>query len=195
MKSWIIKLFQKYNITAEKIIIAAVLLLIIIARFLTQNSILLKPIQTIFDLYGKILLANTKLLLSFSDADILFDYAKNQVICQDQVLTINRYFFSINQIVAIIILVLFTKSPYKSKILFFLAAFVIFTLYNSIRISLHAMLPGTNYVHNWISNLILMPRWLLVLLFTYIYWEKYPALKEILKSRFGFTEQFLKKTF
>jgi exosortase/archaeosortase family protein len=87
------------------------------------------------------------------------------------------------------------KSPFVNKAVSFLIFFIIISFYNSVRISLHAIYPQTATVHNWFFNLVLIPRWLLVVGFAWYYWKKFPTPIEWLKKRFGFEQTYIRNTF
>jgi exosortase/archaeosortase family protein len=195
MKHYIDKLIQKYNINMGKILVFLLLFAIFLIRFLVQNNIAIKPIHVIFDLYSDFLIACSKSILYLFNREILFDYSKNQIISNGYILKIDRFFFSLNQIIFILILVLITKSPIKNKVLTFIVAFFIISFYNVLRISLHSLYPDTVAVHNWFFNLILIPRWIIVVVFIHYYWKKFPDIKEIIIRKFSISEEFVNRLF
>ncbi len=195
MKESFFKFIQKYHITKWKIVVLSVLFLLFVLRFLIQGNVLIKPVLFVFDLYANILILNTKLILYFLNQHLIFDFTGNQIINNEAILNIDRFYFSINQIVSTFIIVLITKSPVLNKIKSFLLVFLILTVYNSIRISFHAIYPHTISVHNWAFNLVLIPRWLIVILFVKFYWKQFPELKEKIKRKLGFSEKLMQLTF
>jgi exosortase/archaeosortase family protein len=50
-------------------------------------------------------------------------------------------------------------------------------------------------VHNWLFNLLLIPRWLIVLFFIYYYWNKFPEIKGVIERKFDFSSELLRYTF
>lgn len=195
MKKRISELYTKYRLTPEKILIGISLLAIILVRFLIQNKVEFKPLELVFDAYAKLLLALTELIISPWTSNYGFDYALNQLSGPTQILEIDLFYFSVNQIFAAFVVVLLTRSPYRIKLLYFMAAFLVFTLYNSLRIVAHALVPGTDHVHHWFFNILLIPRWILLILFTWLYWKKFPHLMELIKNKFNFSESFIRKSF
>ena len=195
MKVKIPKFFEKNNISTKKIIVISVLIILFVLRYLIQEKIMIKPIQFIFHIYADFLIANTKIILYFFKSNLQYDYANNLIINNLSILKIDRFYFSSNQIITAFIIILITKSPTYNKIKAFLFVFLILTLYNSLRISLHAAYPSTISVHNWFFNLVLIPRWLIVLIFVHIYWTKFPEIKEQIKRKFNFSEKLLRYTF
>jgi exosortase/archaeosortase family protein len=189
------EIIRIFKAAPERILLVALFIILLILRFLAQNKILLDPINFLFNIYADSLIASSKLLLSFSNADIVFSYVKNQIISQGHLMKIDRFYFSITQIIGVLAVVLLTKSRILNKFLSFIVAFFFLSIYNVLRISLHALYPETSIGHNWFFNLLLIPRWIIVLGFAWYYWRKFPAIFELIKEKFGFTNEFIKKTF
>jgi len=194
-KQTLLNFYKKLDLTPSKIIVFAFILLVVLFNFLLQNKVFISPIQFILDLYAHFLMAQSKLLLYFIRSEISFDFIKNQVLSQGHILTIDRFYFSLFQIVVALTIVLLTNSLIIYKAVSFIVVFMIISLYNSIRISLHAIYPETATVHNWFFNLVLIPRWLIVLGFAWYYWRKFPTLLDFLKKKFGFDDKFIQVTF
>jgi hypothetical protein len=195
MKNTIAKYIQKYHFTPFKIVLIVLILLLVFVKIFVPNYLIISLIRYVFDLYGNFLMSQSKLFLIFSNGDFVFDFVKNQIITQGHILKINRFYFSLNQIVAVLAVVLLSKSSILNKVKYFIVAFLIISLYNSLRITLHAIYPDTATVHNWFFNLLLIPRWLIVLGFVWYYWKKFPTLLEFIKKKFGFNDEFIKSTF
>jgi exosortase/archaeosortase family protein len=195
MKSEIAKFVQKYKITPARLIVFLIIALLLSLRFLVQNKVYMAPVEMLLSIYGDLIMAMSKVLLAVTDADLVFDFAKNQLVSQGKILKIDRFYFSINQLFAALAIVLLTKSPYFSKIKAFLIAFVAITCYNSLRVSLHALYPETISTHNWFFNLLLIPRWILVIAFAYYYWQQYPFVHDLITKKFGFAKEFILSTY
>jgi exosortase/archaeosortase family protein len=69
------------------------------------------------------------------------------------------------------------------------------SVYNVLRISIHAIHPETISVHNWIFNLILIPRWIIVIALFHFYWKKHPSIKSFISGKLHLTEKFWEKLF
>ncbi len=189
------KTLQTIKLNTEKIIIISIIALMIILRFIVQINPGFQPFQIVSNLYSDLLIFNSKIIIFFFNQDIIFNFTNNQIINGLSVLKIDRFYFSINQILTILVLVLITKSTTRDRILYFALGIFIFSLYNSIRISIHAVFPETISVHNWIFNLILIPRWTIVFLFYYFYWKRYPLIKNMIISKLNLSEKLFKQIF
>ena len=55
-------------------------------------------------------------------------------------------------------------------------------------------LPDTFNTHNWLFNIILIPRWLIIIGFLQFYWTKFPEIKNVIKQKFRFSDAYLKRT-
>ncbi len=186
-----IKIFKKYPINKKAALVILVLFIILLIRFLIQNNVILKPIQHLFNFYADFLIFLVRANFYFFSSEIHFDFVNNEIINSGQIIRINRFFFSANQIVAVFVLLLITKSPIISKLKTFIIGFILISVYNSIRISLHILYPETIAVHHWFFNLVLIPRWLIVLIIIYIYWSKYPSIIEMITNKFNFSASFI----
>jgi exosortase/archaeosortase family protein len=195
MRDKILGFLKKNNINNWKFAFIVAVLIGLLIKLIVPADILLKPIHFLFNLYSDFLIAQCKLIYSFSDKDIAFDFLKNEIISNGKVLSIGRFYFSLYQILAILVIVFVTNSSILNKIASFGVGFLILSVYNSVRISLHASYPETISVHNWFFNLILIPSWLIVLGFAWYYWNKFPKPFQVLKQKFGFSEGYIKSTF
>ncbi len=188
-------LIKKYNITTWKVITGVLILLLVATRLLVQGNANFKPVAFIFGVYADLLMLIVKALLSITDLNVAFDFTIHEIIGQVETLKIGRFFFSINQIASIFIICLVTKSPIKNKLFAFFIGFVAITIYNSLRIFSHLLYPETTSLHHWFSNIVLIPRWLIVLGFAWYFWRKYPSIINYLKSKFRFSDDFIKAAF
>jgi len=93
------------------------------------------------------------------------------------------------------VIILITKSPYKNKIIFFLFGFLIFSSYNILRVSIHVYYPDTINTKNWLFNILLIPRWIILAVLIFYYWNKYPTIKDYLLGIIELDESFYKKFF
>jgi len=192
---FIFEYLKSLKLNTEKIIIITFIALMIILRYIVQVNPGFQPFQIVSNLYSDLLIFNSQIILYFINPDIFFNFTNNQIINGLSVLKIDRFYFSINQIIAILILVLITKSSIRDRILCFAIGLLIFSIYNSIRISIHAVFPETISVHNWIFNLILIPRWAIVFLFYYFYWNRYPVIKNLIINKLNLSEKIFKQIF
>ncbi len=188
-------IIKKYNITPWKVIVAILILSLIIVRFLLQNKASLKPVEYIFGLYSDFLMVNVKALLSIFGHEANFSFPTHEIIGAIETLKIDRFFFSINQITIFFLICLVTKSPVKDKLVYFFVGFLIFTFYNSLRIFVHVLVPETATVHHWLFNIVLIPRWLIVLFFTWHFWNKYPSVLNYLQTKLKLSDSFIKSAF
>jgi exosortase/archaeosortase family protein len=195
MREKISELLKKYNLYNWKFVFVVAVLIGLLAKFIVPAGVLLKPIHYLFNLYSDFLIAQCKIIFSFSDSNMVFDFLKNQIISNGKVLSIDRFYFSLYQILAVLVIVFVTNASILNKLACFGIGFLILSVYNSIRISLHAIYPETISVHNWFFNLLLIPSWLIVLSFVWYYWNKFPKPFEYLKQKFGFTDKFITSTF
>ena len=186
---------KKYNITTWKVIVGILILLLVATRFLVQDNASLQPITWIFSIYADLLMLTVKALLSVTQLTVTFDFFSHQIIGQVETLKIDRFFFSINQIASIFIICLVTKTPIKSKLLAFIIGLLAVTFYNSLRIFLHLLIPETTSLHHWFSNILLIPRWLIVLIFAWFFWKKFPSILDNIKARFKFSDNFIQSAF
>jgi exosortase/archaeosortase family protein len=188
-------LIKKYNITPWKVIVAVLILLLIVIRFLVQNKATLEPVEYIFGLYADFLMVNVKALLSMFNHKVTFNFPTHEIIGAVETLKIDRFFFSINQIAIFFLICLITKSPVKDKLIYFLIGFLIFTFYNSLRILVHVLVPETATVHHWLFNTVLIFRWLIVLIFAWVFWKKYTSVLDYLKTKLKLSDSFIKSAF
>jgi len=87
-----------------------------------------------------------KQILSLFKHDIIFDYTKNLISTGNKTIKINEFFYSLNQLAILFAVLLFTKSPYRSKVLYFLSGLIVYIFYNSIRISIsQRYIPGYRF--------------------------------------------------
>lgn len=195
IKKGVNKIIKKYDVDTNKIIVVSLIALVVLLRLFMNHDFLAKPLANISDWYINLLIAGSKIFLSFSSETIIFDFSANQIINDKNVLNINSMFYSLNQIIAILFIFLLTPSSFRNKAIYFSLAFACILLYNFARIAIHSLVPNTFNTHNWLFNIVLIPRWLIVIGFIYFYWKKFPALKELIKKRFSFSEDYMQKTF
>jgi len=189
------QLKKNYNLTNERIIIAFILILLVIIRLIIQKNPEIKFYQIPSNLYSDFLMVISKVFLYFYSQDIIFNFSNNEIINGSSIIKINRFYFSIHQISAIFILVLITKSTFRDRILILILGFLVFSIYNSIRISIHSIYPESIAGNNWLFNILLIPRWIIVLLFYYYYWNKYPSLKQLIISKLNLSDNNYRKYF
>ncbi len=185
-------LITKYNITTEKVIIGLMLLLAIIAGLIFKKNPNTGIYYFLSNSYSDLLIFNTKIIFSLINPDITFDYAKNLIITNGKTIKINEFFYSLNQIAILFATILLTKSPYRSKIFYFLSGLLIYTLYNTFRISIHTIYPDTVYIKNPLFNLLLIPQWIILIALIYFYWQKYPAIIKLITNKYNISEQAYK---
>ncbi|MFN8255575.1 MAG: exosortase/archaeosortase family protein [Bacteroidales bacterium] len=195
MKIKKIPFFDKVNLSAGKIFLSFLILAIIATKILLHKRIEIIPVSYFLNLYSDILIAISQVLLQFSNTTLIFNYESHQIINSLHTIKVDVFYFSVNQILTAILIILITKSPIKFKILYLIFTMLIFTVYNSIRLSLHVLWPETISVHHWIFNIFLIPRWLLVLLIVHLYWKKFPSLKELIMNKFNFSNKFIHQSF
>lgn len=192
MSSKIENIIKKYNISPNKVIVAIFLIIIILLSILVRNNIHSVIFTKISNVYSDFLILSVKLFSNHSH-NLTFDLVKNQILSANFKIHITRFYFSLFQIISIFILVIITKSPFKNKILIFFIGFVTITLYNILRILFHAYFPSTISTHNLWFNLILIPRWLIVIAFVYFYWQKFPNIRDFLRTKLKFDNKYYKR--
>lgn len=195
MKGELSKIIKKYEISRSRIAVVSIIATVVLLRFFMNHEFLIKPLGYLADWYINLLIGGAQVFLSLFSDVIIFDYSANQIINSENVLNINSMFYSLNQILAVLFIILLTPSPFRSKIIYFSIAFAGILLYNFVRITIHSMVPNTFNTHNWLFNIVLIPRWLIVIGVIYIYWKRFPALKELIKKRFNFSEEYILRTF
>ncbi len=125
-----------------------------------------------------------EIFLKFTNAGLTFDYQNQIIQAGEKIIKINAFFYSLNQIALLFIIVLITRSSYKSKILYMLSAVFIYTFYNILRITVHSLYPETLYTKNWLFNLLLIPQWIIFIFFINYYWQKHPSLKNLITEKY-----------
>ncbi|NJO88361.1 MAG: hypothetical protein HC831_04870 [Chloroflexia bacterium] len=86
-------LIKKYNITLWKVIVAVLILLLVIVRFLIQSKVTIKPIEYIFGFYADFLMVNVKALLSIFGYKVTFSFSTHEIIGTIETLKVDRFSF------------------------------------------------------------------------------------------------------
>lgn len=186
---------EKYKITPEMLVIFVIILALIGLRLIIQKYPELEAYQKLSQLYANFLMFCTKLFSSFFNNEFVFDFSGSTIISDSTHIKIDRFFFSLNQIFVFFALVLVTKSPLKNRILFFLFGFLVFSLYNIFRISFHIYYPDTISVKNWQFNILLIPRWIILTVLIYLYWDKFPVIKNFILNKLQLSNSYYKSFF
>jgi len=188
-------ILKRYNISINTIIIASIIIILIIFRFFVQkdNSIV---IYTFFsNIYSDILIFGVKFFLLIFKNNFIYDFVSNSILVNKELIKIDRFFFSLNQIMAIFIVVLITKSKIFERLLFFAIGFFVIFLYNIIRISLHLFFPETVAEQHWFFNVLLIPRWIFVIIFIKIYWKRNTSVIDFIIKKSNLTQEFFNSFF
>ncbi len=178
------KFKTKYKLSSGKILIGLlIILLVFVAVYIKQNPS--SPIYLFLkNTYSAILMLGAEILLKLTNINFLFDYQLYIIQNAEKIIKINAFFYSLNQIALLLLIVLITPSPYKSKIFYFSAVVLIYILYNIVRITIHSLYPETLYTKNWLFNLLLIPQWIILIAFIDFYWQKYPAVKNLMIKKY-----------
>jgi len=180
--------FLKYKLNKNIQIKALIVFILLIIGLYVKKH----PENTLYlqfkNLYSGFLMLGTELLLKFSNIHLIFDYTQNIIFNAENKIRINEFFYAFNQLAVLFAVALFTKSPYKSKIYFFLTGFLSYALYNIVRISIHTVYPETLHVKNWLFTLLLIPQWLILIFFINFYWKKFPDIKNSLFKKYKITD-------
>ena len=177
-------IFSKYNPSAGKISI------ILIIAFLFLMALIIKkhPDNSFYQFFTKsysgFLMMLSQLMLKLNTDDIVFDYTQSIIISSGRTIKINEFFYSLNQLAILFMVVLITKSSYKDKLIFFFTGFIVYGIYNSLRIVIHALYPDTLYVKNELFNLLLIPQWIILLWLIAFYWKKNPQIINFLSEKY-----------
>jgi exosortase/archaeosortase family protein len=182
--------FYNKNIFSKRNIIIFSILFLLLVVFIIFIDFAIFIFNFLLNIYSDILIAGVKIIYSTFKNELFFDFLNNSIILKDDTILVDRFFFSLNQLLAIFILVLITKSKFKDKIIFFIVGFVAITLYNIIRISVHVSLPDTISVHHWFFILMLIPRWIIVIFFTYYLWKRNPKTKDFIIEKLNLREKY-----
>ncbi|MCF6241930.1 MAG: exosortase/archaeosortase family protein [Bacteroidales bacterium] len=169
-------ILQKYNLNKSKIITGLLIIILgVSALYIKQN-----PEGSVYrflsNTYSHILIFGSSMFLKLFSGNYTFDYAQNTIISAAKIIKVNTFFYSLNQIALCFLIVFISPSPYRKKILYFVAAIFIYTLYNTFRLSIHIIYPDTVYTKNILFNFLLIPQWLILIALTYYYWQKFPDL-------------------
>ena len=180
---------KNYRITIS--IIAAVSLLLS-TYLLGDNEFMLFAFFS--NIYADFLIICVKPFFYFSDSVVL-SLAENTIISSGKILSIGRFFFSLNQLAILFIVGIITQSTLKSKFLFLAESFLFVSIYNVLRIVVHGFLPETVSVHHWFFNIVLIPRWIIVIAMIYYFWEKNSAIKQYVVNKLKLSEEYYKSFF
>ncbi len=162
--------------------------MIIVFLFLMAVIFKMHPDNPLYRLFTKsysgILMMLSQIMLKLNSAGVIFDYTKNTIISNGKTISINEFFYSLNQLAILFIVVLITKSTYQDKLIFFFTGFIVYSIYNSLRIVIHTLYPGTLYIKNELFNLLLIPQWIILLWLIALYWQKNPQIINFLSKKY-----------
>ena len=182
----------KIKFTKNELYTSAILLFVLaLFVFLIKYKPNLWGIKHILNGYSDLLIGATKLI---STKKNIYDFLNNVIIVNNEKVKIDFFFFSFYHIILTWAILAATPSPLSKRIICALSAFLLFTIYNTFRISIHITNTETIATYNWLFNILLIPRWLFVIGLLYFYWQKYPKLKEFLLEKFSFNDNFYKKS-